>query len=127
VQLRFKSHDRLRQRAHASPSGSVGDGRKDRIPEFNLALNKLIALHGAFEAMEQRFVPIAVQTLGYRFTWRFDPGVTEGGKLLWISLSGNNGPHDPQARFSGCNDAPRDTDSKFLAQVTNPQAFVRAS
>jgi hypothetical protein len=51
--------------------------------------------------MEQRFVPIAVQTLGYRFTWRFDPRAAQGGKLLWISLSGNNGPHDAQARFSG--------------------------
>jgi hypothetical protein len=26
-----------------------------------------------------------------------------------------------------CNDAPRRTDSKFLAQVTNPQVFVIAS
>jgi len=72
-----------------------------KIAFVNLALNKLIAFQRAFQAMEQRFVPIAVQTLGYRFTWRFDPSVTQGGKLLWISLSGNNGPHDAQARFSG--------------------------
>jgi hypothetical protein len=105
VKLRFKCSCALRVTAGlgsgASESIWVNCRLDAKIAFLNLALNKLVAFQGAFQAMEQRFVPIAVQTLGHRFTWRFDPRATQGGKLLWISLSGENGPHDALACFSG--------------------------